>query len=1113
MSTANTIALLNELAKDVKNDCCLTAKVLPPPTCQTRKRGREYVTQHHNSIMKTTHLILTGLFFLSLAITAQAQSPGPNPADTTYWKDQLADVDVGSSNNRDVVVSTTSSASGIDTTYKVKTAKGLAWIAWITNGDSCYVEGQYNTENYPCRKGFEGCKVKLDFTGDSLSLREHYWTPIGDNISRPFKGAFDGNHKLVAGLKADTTVIDQYPVEAAYVGLFGYIYNASVSNVGVWVAAEGITGSSNNDSYVGGIAGYSSKSTIRNCFVAGDAGATITGKGSSCYVGGIVGQNLGTVENCYATVDVYASGKYSDVGGIAGINERDGSITSVYATGNVTGTASYCDVGGITGYNAGTLSKALALNKDSLSASAGSGDLNLGRISGDKSFSPTFSQCYASTNIKLVPKGATREDNYFDGTDASVASDFSELFPTTGGTPAWATNGDGNLPKLRDFDAVANTSTGAPGQPALACADYLATLPRGTEGTPFVINLASISSGDNENKYSYSSGLITLQEPDSCYLIKGKSSNTRTVTFNTERVLVTDTCRIYARGGCTLDTLLIPAGITCVIRGDSLRAKSCQVKGHLITEVPVVLEMPEASSGDAWKYSSLYIDSGSVTVNDTLRAYAHASGLGYGINSTGAYTFTIGEKGVVYAYGGFRGCHLFSDTPAEIKAGGILRAAGGSDAIAAGDRSLSFPAIQWTFEYTPDADKLTLKKDGGSEVATFSEKEFGSYFGEAKLFAANVEGNATTYNLYQEGSATPLNGRVIINYQMVATFTNKFVALESNGVQSYRYVGLPMERLAIVPDSITLTNPCVYWKDKEITGTHFDNVLSCEMKKLCITSTGTNYVLLNGVTITDSLLVKANGYANFYLLQPEGNAANALGHVRVEKGGSLIFKAVGQGTAPATDFVNSGTFTDHTGLVEQVNASITPGDTFTVKRPSIKGTPEATPGGTVTLTAVGCSTKLTRSSNSTGPAYSYTWQEWKNERWEDMSGQTTEEATVGKGKYRCQMTYALQVSDGSNSAYVTTTAVEVKEKSAPPYIPPVIIPTSNAEVAPDAACVWLAGGLLYICTPQAADMRIYTFGGNLLHSAHIPAGDTTIQAPDSPCIVLIGKQRFKLAPR
>lgn len=159
-------------------------------------------------------------------------------------------------------------------------------------------------------------------------------------------------------------------------------------------------------------------------------------------------------------------------------------------------------------------------------------------------------------------------------------------------------------------------------------------------------------------------------------------------------------------------------------------------------EVPVVLEMSEVSGNNDWQKSSLYIDSGSVTVNDTLKAYAFGSGSSLGILTKSSSKLTIGSKGVVYAYGGNRGCCLYSNSQAEIKDGGILRAASSSDALDVGSRALSFPAIEWRFDYTFDVDKLTLrKKDDGSEVAAFSEKEFGPFFASAKSFAANVKDN------------------------------------------------------------------------------------------------------------------------------------------------------------------------------------------------------------------------------------------------------------------------------------------------------------------------------------------------------------------------------------
>ena len=209
------------------------------------------------------------------------------------------------------------------------------------------------------------------------------------------------------------------------------------------------------------------------------------------------------------------------------------------------------------------------------------------------------------------------------------------------------------------------------------------------------------------------------------------------------------------------------------------------------------------------------------------------------------------------------------------------------------------------------------------------------------------------------------------------------------------------------------------------------------MNKLRITSIGTNEVLLNGVNITDSLLVKGRGVC-FYLLKPENGTVNTLGNVRVENGGDLTLKEGGGGTlASAMTFVNSGTFIDNISLVDKVKASVTPGDTLLISRPSIIGTTEVTPGGTTTLTAAGVSEWQQGANSSDSPTYNYYWQEWKEEGWKDMSGYTTSSLTVGKGKYRCQVKYTLSVDYESVRTALYSLPVEVTEKSAPPYIPPV----------------------------------------------------------------------------
>ena len=125
------------------------------------------------------------------------------------------------------------------------------------------------------------------------------WVPIGYANSRPFSGHFDGGGFKIIELYINT-VHDN-------TGLFGYVTNGSIQNLGVEIAAGGITGGNNT----GGVVGQVNNTTVSNCYVTG---GSVSG---NFMVGGIVGWVMGSdVSNCYATCTV--SGAHT-VGGIAGV--------------------------------------------------------------------------------------------------------------------------------------------------------------------------------------------------------------------------------------------------------------------------------------------------------------------------------------------------------------------------------------------------------------------------------------------------------------------------------------------------------------------------------------------------------------------------------------------------------------------------------------------------------------------------------------------------------------------------------------------------------------------------------------------------------------------------
>ncbi len=210
--------------------------------------------------------------------------------------------------------------------YQISNAGELYWFADKVNNDNA---------NY----GSANAKLKADivvnsdenissYNGtDSVSWRP--WTPIGNN-SNKYTGTFDGNNKTVSGLYFNNT-------SQNYVGLFGYLDDGEIKNVGV------VNSYFNGNNYVGGVCGRN-YGTITNCYNTG----TVVG---AWYVGGVCSYNSGgTIENCYNTGCVSATFDY--VGGVCGYNSG-GTIENCYNTGCVSGT--YSVVGGVCGINYGTI--------------------------------------------------------------------------------------------------------------------------------------------------------------------------------------------------------------------------------------------------------------------------------------------------------------------------------------------------------------------------------------------------------------------------------------------------------------------------------------------------------------------------------------------------------------------------------------------------------------------------------------------------------------------------------------------------------------------------------------------------------------------------------------
>jgi len=321
------------------------------------------------------------------------------------------------------------------TTYTISTAAQLAGLAQlVSNGTT-----------------FENKTINLAV---DIDLGRHSWTPIGNNsaTTRRFQGTFDGQNNVISGLSVSGT--------SYYAGLFGYVTNGEIRNVGVsgnvsgrssagvlvgeasgititnsyaigdvsgsdlsWVgglvgSAQGTTTISNSYSIgdvsgrssVGGLVGYAfgtttGTTTISNSYSIGDV--FVSGSGSSAYSGGLVGDVGGTVTiaSSYVIGDVFAStsasGSSAYSGGLVGGVRKTGTVTiaSSYVIGDVfvSGSSGACS-GSLLGYVEGTVTIASSYVIGDVFASASA--------SGSYAYSGTRNGCQSSSTADITVIGS-----------------------------------------------------------------------------------------------------------------------------------------------------------------------------------------------------------------------------------------------------------------------------------------------------------------------------------------------------------------------------------------------------------------------------------------------------------------------------------------------------------------------------------------------------------------------------------------------------------------------------------------------------------------------------------------------------------------------------------
>ena len=189
---------------------------------------------------------------------------------------------------------------------------------------------------------------------DLSAMNGGEWEPIGTSRSAAFTGTFDGQGYVIRNLKITS--------ERTYVGLFGYVNDAIIMNVGLENTSLDVN--SAHEIYAGGICGFASSVSMTNCYNAGKVAMT----SASNYVssaGGILGfaslaNGAMAISDCYNLGAITVSSLSSaSAGGIIGYVSTSTepsssfslSVRGCYNAGDVsTASSATSSSGGIIGY-------------------------------------------------------------------------------------------------------------------------------------------------------------------------------------------------------------------------------------------------------------------------------------------------------------------------------------------------------------------------------------------------------------------------------------------------------------------------------------------------------------------------------------------------------------------------------------------------------------------------------------------------------------------------------------------------------------------------------------------------------------------------------------------
>ncbi|MBQ7347550.1 MAG: hypothetical protein IJW55_06290 [Clostridia bacterium] len=265
-------------------------------------------------LKKLLALLLTVVLLVASSVAVFPVNAAEGDADASVWDGTLP--------SRDLNTAYAGGDGSEANPYQIETAAQLALFAINVNN----ANGAYASKYF-------------QLTAD-IDLNNCAWTPIGSSASNSkyhFTGHFDGNGHVIKNLYVNSTAQSQ--------GLFGTIgSNATVSNLGI-VNANVATADQSNATYIGTLVGYiNNGAEITNCYCSGKVAVSISNQYG--YVGGLIGfSSSSTLTNCYSVSDVSVTGSASTticyVGGLIGHSSSTLTLTNCYSLGDVAVSTSY----------------------------------------------------------------------------------------------------------------------------------------------------------------------------------------------------------------------------------------------------------------------------------------------------------------------------------------------------------------------------------------------------------------------------------------------------------------------------------------------------------------------------------------------------------------------------------------------------------------------------------------------------------------------------------------------------------------------------------------------------------------------------------------------------